>query len=38
MCRVAAVDAEVDGQPVQAGQHLVLICSSADRDPAEPRQ
>ena len=34
MCRVAAVDAEVGGQPVEAGQQLVLMYSSANRDPA----
>jgi cholest-4-en-3-one 26-monooxygenase len=34
MCRVAAVDAEVDGHPVEAGQQLVLMYSSANRDPA----
>jgi cytochrome P450 family 142 subfamily A polypeptide 1 len=34
MCRVAAVDAEVGGQPVQAGQQLVLMYASANRDPA----
>jgi cytochrome P450 family 142 subfamily A polypeptide 1 len=34
MCRVAAVDAEVGGQPIAAGQQLVLMYSSANRDPA----
>jgi cholest-4-en-3-one 26-monooxygenase len=34
MCRVAAVDAEVGGQPIEAGQQLVLMYSSANRDPA----
>lgn len=34
MCRVAATDAEVAGQPVAAGQQLVLMYSSANRDPA----
>jgi cytochrome P450 family 142 subfamily A polypeptide 1 len=34
MCRVAAVDTEVGGQPVQAGQQLVLMYGSANRDPA----
>jgi cytochrome P450 family 142 subfamily A polypeptide 1 len=33
MCRVAAVDAEVGGQPIEAGQQLVLMYSSANRDP-----
>jgi cholest-4-en-3-one 26-monooxygenase len=33
MCRVAAVDAEVAGNPVAAGQQLVLMYSSANRDP-----
>ena len=33
MCRVAAVDAVVGGQPVEAGQQLVLMYSSANRDP-----
>jgi cholest-4-en-3-one 26-monooxygenase len=34
MCRVAAVDAQVGGQAVEAGQQLVLMYSSANRDPA----
>ena len=34
MCRVAAVDAEVGGQPIEAGQQLVLMYSSANRDPS----
>ncbi|HET9611001.1 MAG TPA: cytochrome P450 [Acidimicrobiales bacterium] len=34
MCRVAAVDTEVGGQAVEAGQQLVLMYSSANRDPA----
>ena len=34
MCRVAAVDAEVAGQPIEAGQQLVLMYSSANRDSA----
>ena len=34
MCRVAAVDAEVAGQPIEAGQQLVLMYSSANRDAA----
>ncbi|MGH9233986.1 MAG: cytochrome P450 [Acidimicrobiales bacterium] len=34
MCRVAAVDTEVGGRPVQAGQQLVLMYGSANRDPA----
>lgn len=34
MCRVAATDTEVGGQPVAAGQQLVLMYSSANRDPA----
>jgi cytochrome P450 family 142 subfamily A polypeptide 1 len=34
MCRVAAVDTEVGGQPVLAGQQLVLMYASANRDPA----
>jgi cytochrome P450 family 142 subfamily A polypeptide 1 len=34
MCRVAAVDTEVGGQPIEAGQQLVLMYSSANRDPA----
>ncbi len=34
MCRVAAVDAEVGGQAIEAGQQLVLMYSSANRDTA----
>jgi cholest-4-en-3-one 26-monooxygenase len=34
MCRVAAVDADVGGQPIEAGQQLVLMYSSGNRDPA----
>ena len=34
MCRVARVDAEVAGQAVRAGDQLVLMYSSANRDPA----
>jgi cytochrome P450 family 142 subfamily A polypeptide 1 len=34
MCRVAAVETEVGGQPIAAGQQLVLMYSSANRDPA----
>lgn len=34
MCRVAAADTEVGGQPIEAGQQLVLMYSSANRDPA----
>ena len=34
MCRVAVTDTEVGGQPVAAGQQLVLMYSSANRDPA----
>jgi cholest-4-en-3-one 26-monooxygenase len=34
MCRVAVTDAEVGGQAVAAGQQLVLMYSSANRDPA----
>jgi len=33
MCRVAATDAEVGGHRVQAGQQLVLLYGSANRDP-----
>jgi cytochrome P450 family 142 subfamily A polypeptide 1 len=38
MCRVAAVDAQVGGQPVQAGQQLVLMYGSANRDPGHFRE
>jgi len=34
MCRVATVDTEVGGHPVRAGQQLVLMYSSANRDPS----
>jgi cytochrome P450 family 142 subfamily A polypeptide 1 len=34
MCRVAVTDAEVGGQAIGAGQQLVLMYSSANRDPA----
>ena len=34
MCRVAVTDTEVGGQAVAAGQQLVLMYSSANRDPA----
>jgi cytochrome P450 family 142 subfamily A polypeptide 1 len=34
MCRVARVDAEVGGQAIEAGQQLVLMYSSANRDPS----
>ena len=34
MCRVAVVDTEVSGQPIDAGQQLVLMYGSANRDPA----
>lgn len=34
MCRVATEDTEVGGQPIEAGQQLVLMYSSANRDPA----
>jgi cytochrome P450 family 142 subfamily A polypeptide 1 len=33
MCRVASVDTEVAGHPVQVGQQLVLMYGSANRDP-----
>jgi cytochrome P450 family 142 subfamily A polypeptide 1 len=33
MCRVASVDTEVARHPVQAGQQLVLLYGSANRDP-----
>ena len=32
MCRVARVDTEVAGNPVRAGQQLVLLYGSANRD------
>jgi cholest-4-en-3-one 26-monooxygenase len=34
MCRVATVDTTVGGRPVPAGSQLVLMYSSANRDPA----
>ena len=34
MCRVARVDTHVHGQAIAAGQQLVLMYSSANRDPA----
>jgi len=34
MCRVATEDAEVAGETVRAGQQVVLMYSSANRDPA----
>ena len=34
MCRVAAIDAEVGGQAIEAGQQLVMMYSSANRDPS----
>lgn len=34
MCRVAVCDTEVGGHPVQAGQQLMLMYASANRDPA----
>ena len=34
MCRVAAVDVEIHGRAVRAGDQLVLMYSSANRDPA----
>jgi cytochrome P450 family 142 subfamily A polypeptide 1 len=34
MCRVAVEDTEVAGQPVEAGLQLVLMYSSANRDPS----
>ncbi len=34
MCRVAMADTEVGGAPVLAGQQLVLMYASANRDPA----
>jgi len=34
MCRVAAVDTRVAGTPVAAGEQVVLMYSSANRDPA----
>ncbi|HEX6235579.1 MAG TPA: cytochrome P450 [Acidimicrobiales bacterium] len=33
MCRLATVDTEVGGHPVSAGQQLVLMYGSANRDP-----
>jgi cytochrome P450 family 142 subfamily A polypeptide 1 len=37
MCRVAVRDTEVAGTPVKAGQQLVLMYASANRDPAHFR-
>jgi cytochrome P450 family 142 subfamily A polypeptide 1 len=37
MCRVATTDTEVGGQPIAAGQQLVLMYSAANRDPAHFR-
>jgi cytochrome P450 family 142 subfamily A polypeptide 1 len=37
MCRVAVRDTEVAGAPVKAGQQLVLMYASANRDPAHFR-
>jgi cholest-4-en-3-one 26-monooxygenase len=34
MCRVATVDSEIGGAEVRAGDQLVLMYSSANRDPA----
>jgi cytochrome P450 family 142 subfamily A polypeptide 1 len=34
MCRVARVDAELAGEKVRAGQQLVLLYGSANRDPS----
>jgi cytochrome P450 family 142 subfamily A polypeptide 1 len=34
MCRVAVEDTEVAGSPIRAGQQLVLMYPSANRDPA----
>ncbi|HEY8526564.1 MAG TPA: cytochrome P450 [Acidimicrobiales bacterium] len=34
MCRVAATDTTVGGQPIEKGQQLVLMYSAANRDPA----
>jgi cytochrome P450 family 142 subfamily A polypeptide 1 len=34
MCRVASVDAEVGGEAIEAGQQLVMMYSSANRDPS----
>lgn len=33
MCRVATEDTEIGGTPISAGQQLVLMYSSANRDP-----
>ncbi len=38
MCRVATTDVEVGGAQVRAGQQLVLMYASANRDPAHFRQ
>jgi cytochrome P450 family 142 subfamily A polypeptide 1 len=34
MCRTAAIDTEVAGIPVRAGDQLLLMYSSANRDPS----
>ena len=34
MCRVARRDVEIGGETIRAGQQLVLMYSSANRDPA----
>ncbi len=34
MCRVATIDTEIGGQTIHAGDQLVLMYSSANRDPA----
>ena len=34
MCRVATEDTELGGETVRAGQQVVLMYSSANRDPA----
>jgi len=35
MCRVAVEDTEIAGQAIKAGEQLVLMYSSANRDPAQ---
>jgi cytochrome P450 family 142 subfamily A polypeptide 1 len=37
MCRVATRDVEIGGETIGAGQQLVLMYSSANRDPAHFR-
>jgi cytochrome P450 family 142 subfamily A polypeptide 1 len=37
MCRVAVADADIAGETVRAGQQVVLMYSSANRDPAHFR-